>query len=184
MQNGPHEYAVDHTSFYVISKLFTQTFLIGRGDVTFLHIAYVKSTKNVGKLTCVFGRFKNPFFLWLIQILKAVTMIMVTAIAFFWSFMRNPAIGRAGPGRCVPGGHLFARIFECCTECRSTPILTWGGWWRGAVRPLIMRQGGANSSRTTLWFAWSVHALHVSIIPTQTVLVGLGKRSNSLFIIQ
>ena len=92
MQNGPHEYAVDHTSFYVISKLFTQTFLIGRGDVTFLHIAYVKSTKNVGKLTCVFGRFKNPFFLWLIQILKAVTMIMVTAIAFFWSFMRNPAM--------------------------------------------------------------------------------------------
>ena len=92
MQNGPHEYAVDHTSFYVISKLFTQTFLIGRGDVTFLHIAYVKSTKNVGKPTCVFGRFKNPFFLWLIQILKTVTMIMVTAIAFFWSFMRNPAI--------------------------------------------------------------------------------------------
>jgi rRNA processing protein Gar1 len=83
MQNGPHEYTVDHTSFYVISKLFTQTFLIGRGDVTFLHIACVKSTKNVGKLACVFGRFKNPFFLWLIQILKAVTMIMVTAIAFF-----------------------------------------------------------------------------------------------------
>jgi hypothetical protein len=24
--------------------------------------------------------------------LKTVTMIMVTAIAFFWSFMRNPAI--------------------------------------------------------------------------------------------
>jgi hypothetical protein len=92
MQNGPHEYAVDHTSFYVISKLFTQTFLIGRSDVTFLQIAYVKFTKNVRKLTCVFGRFKNPFFLWLIQILKAVTMIMVTAIAFFWSFMRNPAI--------------------------------------------------------------------------------------------
>ena len=68
---------------------------VGRGDVTFLlHIAYVKSTKNVGKLACVFGRFKNPFFLWLIQILKAVTMIMVTAIAFFWSFTRNPAIMR------------------------------------------------------------------------------------------
>jgi hypothetical protein len=95
MKNGPHEYAVDHTSFYVTRKLFTQTFLIGRGDVTFLHIAYVKSTKNVGKLTYVFGRFKNPFFLWLIQILKAVTTIMVTAIAFFWSFMRNPAIERA-----------------------------------------------------------------------------------------
>jgi hypothetical protein len=84
VQNGPHECAVDHTGFYVvISKLFTRTFLIGRGDVTFLHIAHVKSTKNVGKLTCAFGRFKNPFFLWLIQVLKAVTMIMVTAIAFF-----------------------------------------------------------------------------------------------------
>ena len=83
MQNGPHEYAVDHTSFYVISKLFTQTFLIGRGDVTFLHIAYVKSTKNVGKLTCVFGRFKNPFFLWLIQILKAVAMGVVAACGIF-----------------------------------------------------------------------------------------------------
>ena len=107
MQNGPHEYAVDHTSFYVISKLFTQTFLIGRGDVTFLHIAYVKSTKNVGKPTCVFGRFKNPFFLWLIQILKTVTMIMVTAIAFFWSFMRNPAIGtrRVFVGFTPPLGH-------------------------------------------------------------------------------
>jgi hypothetical protein len=51
-----------------------------------------KPSKNIGKLTCVFGRFKNPFFLWLIQILKAVTVVMVTAIAFFWSFMRNPAI--------------------------------------------------------------------------------------------
>jgi hypothetical protein len=68
------------------------TFLIGHGDVTFLHVAYVKSTKNVGKPTCVFGRFKNPFFLWLIQILKAVAMIMVTTIAFFWSFMGNPAM--------------------------------------------------------------------------------------------
>jgi hypothetical protein len=68
MQNGPHEPKVDHTSFYVINKLFTQTPLIGRGDVTFLHIAYVKSTKNVGKLTCIFGRFKNPFFLWLIRL--------------------------------------------------------------------------------------------------------------------
>jgi hypothetical protein len=34
-----------------ISFILTQTFLIGRGDVAFLHIAYVKSTKNVGKLT-------------------------------------------------------------------------------------------------------------------------------------
>ena len=92
MQNGPHEYAVDHMSFYVISKLFTQTFLIGRGDVTFLHIAYIKSTKNVGKLTCVFGRFKNPFFLWLMQILRAVAMGVVACVALFWSSVPNPAI--------------------------------------------------------------------------------------------
>ena len=33
MQNGPpHVSKVDHTSFCVISKLFTQTFFIGRGD--------------------------------------------------------------------------------------------------------------------------------------------------------
>ena len=98
MQNGPHEYKVDHTSFYVISKLFTQTFLIGRGDVTFLHVTYTKPSQNVEKLTCVHGRFKSPFFLWLIQILKAVAMIMVTAIACFWSFMRNPAIARKTQG--------------------------------------------------------------------------------------
>jgi hypothetical protein len=37
--------------------------LIGRGDVTYLHIAYVKSTKNVGKLTCVFIRaIQEPVF--------------------------------------------------------------------------------------------------------------------------
>jgi hypothetical protein len=35
--------------------------------------------------------------------LKAVAMIMVTAIAFFWSFMHNPAIGR-----CVPGAAAWA----------------------------------------------------------------------------
>ena len=123
MQNGPHEYAVDHTSFYVISKLFTQTFLIGRGDVTFLHIAYVKSTKNVGKPTCVFGRFKNPFFLWLIQILKTVTMIMVTAIAFFWSFMRNPAIAfcfRPLPVGCYTNDPnvLFSKM-RCARSLRT-----------------------------------------------------------------
>ena len=83
MQNGLHEYAVDHTGFYVISKLFTQTLLIGRGDVTFLHVTYTKPSQNVEKLTCAHERFKSPFFLWLTQILKAVTMTMVTAITFF-----------------------------------------------------------------------------------------------------
>jgi hypothetical protein len=93
MKNGPHVHAVDNTNFYVISKLFTQTLLIGRGDVTFLHIAYtVQNLVKCRKLTCVHGRFNDLFFLWLIQILKAVTMIMVTAITFFWSFMRNPDV--------------------------------------------------------------------------------------------
>ena len=32
-------------SFYVISKLFTKMFLIGRGDVTSLQIVYAKSLK-------------------------------------------------------------------------------------------------------------------------------------------
>jgi hypothetical protein len=118
MQNGPHEYKVDHTSFYVISKLFTQTFLIGRGDVTFLHIAYVKSTKNVGKPTCVFGRFKNPFFLWLIQILKTVTMIMVTAIAFFWPFMRNPAI-TVNYGNTTGEVSSYCVAFSLCCSMRT-----------------------------------------------------------------
>ena len=86
MQNGPHVSKVDHTGFYVITKVFTKTFLIGRGYVTFLHITYTEPSKNVGKLTrvtCVNGRFKNPFFLWLIEIFKAATMILVTAITFF-----------------------------------------------------------------------------------------------------
>jgi hypothetical protein len=89
MQNGPHVFKVDHRGFCVFSKLFTQTFLIGRGDVTFLHVTYTKPSQNVEKLTCVHGRFKSPFFLWLIQILKAVT-----TITFFWSSMANPAIKR------------------------------------------------------------------------------------------
>jgi hypothetical protein len=77
-----HVFKVDHTGFCVFSKLFTQTFLIGRGDVTFLHVTYAKPSQNVEKLTCVHGRFKSPFFLWLMQNLKAVTMMMVTAITF------------------------------------------------------------------------------------------------------
>jgi hypothetical protein len=92
MQNGPHVFKVDHTGFCAFSKLFTQTFLIGRGDVTFLHATYTKPSQNVEKLTCARGRFKSPFFLWLTQVLKAVTMVMVTAIAFFWSNMANPAM--------------------------------------------------------------------------------------------
>ena len=60
------------SSFNLINKLFTQTY-----------IAHTKSSKNVEKQTFDYGRFKNPLFLWLTQIFKAVKMIMVTAIAFF-----------------------------------------------------------------------------------------------------
>jgi hypothetical protein len=45
VQNGPHACEVDNMSFYVISKLFTKMFLIGRGDVTSLQIVYAKSLK-------------------------------------------------------------------------------------------------------------------------------------------
>ena len=62
MRNGPHEYAVDHTSFYVTSKLFTQTFLIGRGEVTSLHIAYVKSTKKCRKTNLRVRAIQEPVF--------------------------------------------------------------------------------------------------------------------------
>jgi hypothetical protein len=94
MQNGPPVSKADHASFNLIRKLFIQAFLIGRGDVTALHVAYTKSSKNFEKLTFDYGRFKSPPFLWLMQILKAVTMVMivVTAVACFWSFIRNPAI--------------------------------------------------------------------------------------------
>ena len=74
----------------------------GHGEGTFLvkqaqprhatHVVYTKASRNVGKITFYHRRFKSPLFLWLIQILKTVTMAVVAAIAFFWSFKRNPAI--------------------------------------------------------------------------------------------
>jgi hypothetical protein len=48
-----------------------------------------------------------------------------------------------------------------------------GGWWRGAVRPLMMRQGSANSPRTTLRTARSARALHTSIFHGTSVNVVL-----------
>jgi hypothetical protein len=44
---------------------------------------YTKTLSKIEKLTFVGRRFKSPFFLWPIQILKAVMMIMAMAIAFF-----------------------------------------------------------------------------------------------------
>jgi hypothetical protein len=93
MQNGPHVFKVDHTGFCVFGKLFTQTFWLAVvTSLSYTPPIQTTPSQNVEKLTCVHGRFKSPFFLWLIQILKAVTMIMVTAITFFWSKMANPAI--------------------------------------------------------------------------------------------
>jgi hypothetical protein len=85
---------MDHTSFYVISKLFTQTFLIGRGDVTSLHIAYVKSTKKCRKTSLRIRPIQEPVF----SVANADfeggddDHGYDTAIAFFWSFTHNPAI--------------------------------------------------------------------------------------------
>jgi hypothetical protein len=49
MQNGPPLSKMVHMSFYLIQQLFTKPFVVGRGDVTSLHIA-CKSSKNVRKL--------------------------------------------------------------------------------------------------------------------------------------
>jgi hypothetical protein len=64
-------FSLIHTWFFVLflckmdhlhQNLFTQTFMIGLGDVTFLHIAHEKSNENTGKLTFNYRRFKSPFF--------------------------------------------------------------------------------------------------------------------------
>jgi hypothetical protein len=68
--------------------------MIGRGDVAFLHIAYKKSNKRIEKLTFNGRRFKSPFFVWLIQILEAVKMVVAAAITFLGSSLPlcNPAM--------------------------------------------------------------------------------------------
>jgi hypothetical protein len=52
----------------------------GCGDVTSL---YKNLVKKIEKLTFAGRRFKSPVFLWLIQILKAVTMGVVAACGTF-----------------------------------------------------------------------------------------------------
>jgi hypothetical protein len=90
MQNGPPVSKVDHTGFcfYLICELFKQTFVIGLGDVTSLHIAHTKPTvvKISENQLLTTGDPRARFFLWLIQILKAVAMVVVAAIALFWLF--------------------------------------------------------------------------------------------------
>jgi hypothetical protein len=57
---------------------------------------YTKSARRPrhNRLEVIHKNVSDWFYGWvaLIQILKAVTMIMVTAITFFWSNMANPAI--------------------------------------------------------------------------------------------
>jgi hypothetical protein len=53
----------------------------GCGDATSLYKNLVKNTKTY--LTSIGSRFRSPFFLCLIQNLKAVAMGLVAAIAFF-----------------------------------------------------------------------------------------------------
>jgi hypothetical protein len=65
MQNGPPVSKADHTGFYLTCKLFTQTFWIGLGDATSLHVAYTKS--SAGTVQNNLGSFLllNPdFFFW------------------------------------------------------------------------------------------------------------------------
>jgi hypothetical protein len=72
--------------------------LVGRGNVTFLHIAYTKSSKNVGKLAFVYGRFKNPFFSVANTDFEGGENDHCYGDCIFWSSMRNPAIAKKCPG--------------------------------------------------------------------------------------
>jgi hypothetical protein len=79
----------------------------------------------------------------IIQILKAVTAIMATAIAFFWLFMRNPAIAKhAGmQGR----GGINTLVYSIIDTCRkfscSGPIIEldppWGSMLYAAIRIIL-----------------------------------------------
>jgi hypothetical protein len=58
MQNGPHAFKVDHTGFCAFSKLFTQTFLIGRSTkdpdgILFLSKCLMTPSATIAKATIV-----------------------------------------------------------------------------------------------------------------------------------
>ena len=60
------------------------------------------------------------------EILFLATRRHATALRPVWGSALQLGVGTvggAGPGRCVPGDHLFARTFERCAGRRSTPIL-------------------------------------------------------------
>jgi hypothetical protein len=83
----------------------------GAGGISWWHHSHRPSSPQQANLLA--PTFKNPFFLWLIQILKAVAVVMATAIIYFWSFMRNPAIG----------AKTGARTGLCTAFCRGALTL-------------------------------------------------------------
>jgi hypothetical protein len=74
-----------------------------------------------------YGRFKNPFFLWLIQILKAVAVFVATAIAFFGHLLRNPRVARGFKNylRLGPSAHRPTTYIIPAPHIRH--LFTWCG---------------------------------------------------------
>jgi hypothetical protein len=83
MQNAPAASGMLPDDFRTKQKVLPPKRVLGPqagcGDVTSLYKNLVKNRK----LTFAGRRFKSPFFLWLIQILKAVTMGVVAACGTF-----------------------------------------------------------------------------------------------------
>jgi hypothetical protein len=79
-------------SFPIALKLFTKKFLIGSINRMRRHLLIQKPSQKHKNLTSESKRFRSPFFLCLIQILKAVAMGVVASIELFWPNTANPAI--------------------------------------------------------------------------------------------
>ena len=91
-QKVPGAPARCQASFPIALKLFTKTFLIGSINRVWRHLSIQKPSQKHKNLTSEGRRFRSPFFLCLMQDLKAVTMGVVASIEYFWSNMANQAI--------------------------------------------------------------------------------------------
>jgi hypothetical protein len=80
---------------FTYARSYTQKTCFGppRGALV-MSFSIQKPSQKYQNLTSIGQRFRSPFFLCLIQNLKAVKMGMVTAIAIFWSNKPNPAIAQ------------------------------------------------------------------------------------------
>jgi hypothetical protein len=95
------------------------------GDATSLYKNLVKNRKTNFRRQAI----QEPIFLWLIEILKAITMGVVARAALFWSSVPNPAI--ASPARqivCstqVKHRHFMVKYrhspFWCLCCCEHSP---------------------------------------------------------------